>query len=436
MLNRQSQIISYVAAYGLSCLLIWLVSFFWMPLPPQKVIFGVEAHTSAYRTAIRYRSALETMGIQVEFEQFTQGQQALSWISNSNKSNVVSFASSLLSHRYANQPIEALATIGVQPLWIATTDNITHLSDLRGKRIAIGQASGPAHEAARILLEYARIKPDELMWVSGDLMGAVTKLLRHEVDGLIVMDAPEAPLVRTLLTEPSISIMAYPYAGVITPHHPYMQTQVVPQGSIELRGNIPQKDMILLASRQELVISSRMHPSLQKALLDVAVSEHSIASFMQRDTEYPEFKASLPLSQTALDHANGERSWMQYAFPYWWGDLVRLIPLLVLPVLLLTTLLLHWFPRLKGRKTDNLLMDYYGQLYFLEDDLFQAKNQGLFIQRELLARLDRLEDEVRVLNVPEEFIDRWYSLRTDLAATRLRILEIDPAYSSHLVNQN
>jgi virulence-associated protein VagC len=405
-----------------------------MPLPPQKVIFGVEAHTAAYRTAIRYRSALEAMGIEVELEQLPQGQHALSWISSSNKSNVAGFAPSFLSHRYTNQAVQALATIGIHPIWIATADKINTLSDLRGKRIAIGQANSPAHEITRILLEYARMKPDELTWINGDPMEAVTKLLHHEVDALVIMDEPEAALVRTLLTEPSISIMAYPHAGVIAQRRPYMQTQVVAQGSIELKGNVPPKDLILLASGHELVISPQMHPSLQRALLDVAVSEHSVASFMQRETEYPEFRASLPLSPTALDYANGERPWMQYAFPYWWGDLVRLIPLVTLPVLLLTGLLLHWFPRLRGRKTDNLLMDYYGQLYFLEDDLFQAKSQGISIQRELLTRLDRLEHEVRILNVPEEFLDRWYSLRTDLAATRLRILEIDSAYSPHFTN--
>lgn len=429
MRDRQSLLAVYIAAYSLSFVVMWALIYFWMPLPPRTVVLGIDSgstESSAYRTAMRYRASLEVAGLEVVFEELPQDHDARDWMSRSPSTNLAGFMPGLLFNHPSNVPVNSLATIGIQPLWMATAaPGIKEVADLRGKRIAIGQLDGATFEVMRTVLAQARIKPEEVTWVQGNSFEAANQLFRREVDVLVTMEPPDAPSMRMLFAEPGIAIVHNPYAGAIAQRDPRMQAVVMPQGAIELRGNVPPRDLILLAVRNELVVREGMHPALQRALLDAAVSVHSVASFMQRETEYPEFRTALPMTDAAKAYARGDRPWLELALPYWWAQLASVVLYVVLPVWLATTLLLIWIPRILGWKVDNLLMRYYGELYFLEDDLYHSSAKGAVAQRELLARLDRLEHEVSTLNLPDGYLDRWYSLRTDLTAARLRILKID-----------
>lgn len=429
MHDRQSLLAIYIATYSFSCVVMWALIYFWMPLPPRTVVLGIDAgsaESSTYRTAMRYRTSLEVAGLEVVLEELHQNKDAREWMSRTSSTHLAGFMPGLLFNRRSNVPVNSLATVGIQPLWIATSSSgVKEIADLRGKRIAIDRLDGATFEMMRTVLAQARIKSDEVSWVQGNSFEAARQLFRREVDVMVTMKPPDAPSMQMLFTEPGIAIVQNPYAGAIAQRDPRMQAVVMPQGAIELHGNVPPHDVILLAVRNELVVREGMHPALQRALLDSAVSVHSVASFMQRETEYPEFRTALPMTDAAKAYARGDRPWLELALPYWWAQLASVVLYVVLPVLLATTLLLIWIPRILGWKVDNLLMRYYGELYFLEDDLYHSNTKGAAAQRELLARLDRLEHEVSTLNLPDGYLDRWYRLRTDLTAIRLRILKLD-----------
>jgi hypothetical protein len=118
--------------------------------------------------------------------------------------------------------------------------------------------------------------------------------------------------------------------------NPSCSAFVLPQGTIELRGDLPPRDLTLLYTRTHLLVRDNLHPALQRALLDAASVIHASPALLQRQSEYPEFQGSdFPLSPHAQRYALGYQPWMEAVLPFWWAQLAELLLYLVLPVLLL-----------------------------------------------------------------------------------------------------
>ena len=70
------------------------------------------------------------------------------------------------------------------------------------------------------------------------------------------------------------------------------------------------------------------------------------------------------------------------------------------------------------------LNHFYGKLKFLENEVEQVATDQPMALKGLLERLDHIESQVVDLDLPDEFSDRWYTLREHLVAARERLLTL------------
>jgi TRAP-type uncharacterized transport system substrate-binding protein len=428
LLYRQRWGLCYLPILVLAALAITAAAHWLFPLPPRGVVIAAGVLQGGFaQMAERYRDELERRGIRVDITTSPAGAsgplQRLAMVGDSSQAG---FAHGLLAERGPEAPVHALAVIGKQPVWVFTHHTgVISLPMLRGLRIAAGPPGSATREVAAMLLAQAQVRESEVSWdAEHQGLSAAAELLEHRADAMITIGSSDAPSVRLLSRSAGILMLGVERADALAAREPRLRPFVLPQGSIELRGDVPPRDLTLLYTGTHLLARDDMHPALQRAFLDSATEIHAIPTFLQRQNEYPDYQADFPLSPVAQRYALGQRPWLEWLLPYWWAQLAELVMFAVLPVLVLTGAALLWIPRLFSLRVDAVLSHYYGELNFLENDLETVATESPIQMKNLLAKLDQMEHEVSSLDLPDRFADRWYTLREHLAAARERLLRL------------
>jgi TRAP-type uncharacterized transport system substrate-binding protein len=393
------------------------------PLPPRIVVMAV-SQSGYERLSEQYRDELERRGILMEVETSSGGSAGpLQRLGASGGPAQAGFAQGLLAGRGREMAIQALAVTGKQPVWIFTRHaGVTSIAGLRGMRVVAGPQGGATREVAEMLLAQAHLQPSDVTWGESAGLSAATELLDQRADAVVSIGSGDAPSVRLLSRAGGISMLGLERADALAARQPRLASFVLPEGAIELRGDVPPRDLTMLYTGTELLVRNGVHPALQRALLDAAMEIHSVPTFLQRLNEYPDFHTEFPLSPVAHRYARGDRPWLESALPYWWAQLAELVLYAVLPILAVAMLALVWIPRIFSLRVDAVLARYYGELNFMELDVDAAVTDQPIRSKQLLERLDRMELEIGALDIPNRFADRWYTLRQYLVKERERLL--------------
>ncbi len=425
-LYRRRWTILYLPVLTLAAAVVWLLAHSVLALPPRALAIAVGVPQGGYaQTGERYREELERRGIATQLLATASGALGpLQRLANAGDVAQAGFGHGLLAEHGPEADVQALASIGRQPVWVfVPQQQATQLGELRGSRIAAGPQGGAIRIVAEALLAQHRVPPEAVTWVPLQGLAAANALLAREVDAMITIGSSDAPTVRLLSRSPGVAIVGVDSASALAVREPRLQPFVLPQGAIELSGNVPPRDLTLLSTATHLLVRPGMHPALQRALLDVATEVHGTPTFLQQQAEFPEFQTDFPLSPVARAYALGDRPWMEHMLPYWWAQVAQLLLYGLLPVAVCTLLLLLWIPRLFRLRVDAELAQYYGELKFLEHEIDQVTDNPIQL-RALLQRLDQLELAAAALDLPSRYADRWYTLREHLADARERLLKV------------
>ncbi|WP_186511038.1 ABC transporter substrate-binding protein [Caenimonas sedimenti] len=425
-LYRRRWGIFYLPVLLLAACAVWLLSNTLLTLPPRALAIAVGVPQGGYAQAgERYRSELERLGIAAELLTTETGALGpLQRLANPRDAAQAGFAHGLLAERGPEAPVTALALVGRQPLWVFTHHaGVLQLGSLRGLKVAAGPPGSAARDIAEQLLAQSQVLARDVTWVPLQGLPAANALLEQQVDAMITIGSSDAPTVRLLTRSPGVTMVGLDRANALATREPRLRPFVLPQGAIELRGNVPPRDLTLLSTGTHLLVRETAHPALQRALLDAATEIHGTPSFLQQQSEFPDFQTDFLLSPVARQYALGDRPVLETVLPYWWAQLAELLLFGVLPILVLTALALMWIPRLFSLRVNTVLAHYYGELKFLEQELDTVSDNPITL-KPLLQRLDQIELEVACLDLPDRYADRWYTLREHLGAARERLLKM------------
>lgn len=427
LLYRRRWGLLYLPVLAASAVAIWAAATYVLPLPPRHLPLAVGTPQGGYAQAgERYRAELERHGIAVELitTESVGALGPLQRLASREDPAQAGFAHGLLADRGPEARVHALAVVGRQALWVFTRDaGVTQVQMLRGLKVAAGPVGSPTRAVAERLLAQAQVSARDVDWQPLQGMQAANDLLEQRIDAFITIGSGDAPTVRLLSRSPGIAMLGVERVTALSALEPRLRPFVLPQGAIELRGNIPPRDLALLATGTHLLVREDMHPALQRALLDAATDIHALPNFIQQQAEYPEYQTDFPLSPVARRYASGDRPWLETVLPYGWAQLAELLLFAVLPIVVLTVLVLLLVPRLFSLRVDAVLSHYYGELKFLEDDVDKVGEKPIAV-RALVQKLDQMELDVAGLDLPDRYADRWYTLREHLRAARSRLMNL------------
>lgn len=396
---------------------LWL----WKPLPPARVVIGTGPGQSSYLELARnYADRLEHMGIQAEIVTHDRPQEALERLASGERRIDATFAQGLYAQR--NLQAQALAVVGHEIVWVFARSDIQRLEQLRGARIAASVEGSSNRIAAELLLRHAGIEPEAASFSAEVGDAAIHAMVEGRVDAVVHVATGESHTAATLARLDGVHLLDVERAGQLATVEPRLRALVMPQGSIELRANLPATDLPTLVTQTHLIVRPDLHPALQRALQEVAGELHVMAGFLEGQGMYPTTVGSnFPVSPVATRAQRGGRPWMETLLPYRTAQWAELVLYALLPVVVIGTLLLLRAPRYIDWRVDTAIMACYGELKFLEEDLTRVPAGDQDALRNIARRLHALASQVEAMELPDRYAHRWYTLREHLHLARIRV---------------
>lgn len=431
LLYRRRWWLFYLPVLLCSALALWWASTRWQVLPPSHVVISGGSMQHSYsRLAQRYAEQLERVGVRAEIVYTSSEAEAFAQLANTHDVASVGFANSVYAGSTGSaanvDSVEALAVIGQEPIWIfSKLHGPATLANTKGLRIAVGPDTASTANVARILLGNAGLKSSDVRFDTQTDMDAAEALIDGRVDVVFQVAGEDSPAVQMLTRMGGIQLLNVDNANSLISQERPLQLLLLPQGVIELRGDVPPRDLTLVSLQTHLLVKPEVHPALQRALLLAAFEIHEDPTFLQRYGQFPSFRGSnFKLSPTARAYSLGARPWMETLLPYGKAQWAELLIYAVLPILVLTFIVLTWIPRLFDWRINAGLNHFYGELKFLENEIPGVATDSPIALKGLLERLDNIEQKIVAMDLPDEYSERWYTLREHLATARDSLLKL------------
>jgi len=385
------------------------------PAPPSELTLttGVESG-SYYRFANQYQTFLKQHDVTANLQPSAGSVENLQRL-NSGQADAA-FIQGGITTPESGENLIFLGSLYFEPLWLfhRSSLHITKLSELRGKRIAIGpEGSGTRAVALQLLKDNAIDEQNtSLLTLAGD--EAAQAVANGSADAIFLVTSAQSPLIRHLLHMHGVQLMSFSRAEGYARNHPFLSPISLPQGSIDMAANIPAETTWLLAPSATLVARKELHPSLQMLLLQAASASHAGHGLFEKAGEFPspEF-GDLPISSEAKRFYKSGPPLLQRFLPFWAATLVDRLKVMLLPLIALLLPLFKVMPPAYRWRVRSRIYNHYRNLSAVDQQLHQAASAD-----EITACIDKLkviENDVRRIQVPLAYTEELYELRSHLA---------------------
>jgi TRAP transporter TAXI family solute receptor len=397
------------------------------PAPPKKIVISTGAESGAYyQFAQRYATILAKNGVTLEVRASAGSLENIDRLKSGEAQ--IGFVQGGVVPPKADPDAEddsgllSLGSMFYEPVWVFYRDDkvLTRLTELKGKRIAIGQEGSGVRQLAQQLLNANDIPAgDHLVPLAG--LAAAEELQQGRIDAAFIIAAETAPVIQVLIRSPSVKLMSFAQDRAYQRRFPFLTKLTFPRGVADLVRDYPPDDIKVLAPTANLIVSEDLHPALQTLLLQAASEVHGKSGFFQDAGEFPSYKdPMLPLSPEAARYFKSGAPFLQRYLPFWLAVMVDRLIVLLVPIFALLIPLLKVAPAIYTWRVRRKVFRCYGELKFLEEDLTHHFDQAKL--GEYHARLDALDEEASQLHVPLGFTDLVYTLREHVNLVR-HILE-------------
>jgi TRAP-type uncharacterized transport system substrate-binding protein len=408
--TRRVALLGLVAAIALS---VWLGLAVLRSVQQRTVVMAVYPEGSLNTELVkRYQQVLARNGLVVKLEPSTGAVESLAALRDPKSAVSVALVPGGITTKQDSPELVSLGTVFYQPLWIFSRGRLPHgLSQLRGRRISIGpEGSSSRAISLELLGRGGWIDQKSTTLLALPPAESAQQLVRGDIDAAIFVDGWESPVVQQLLRTDGVDVESVPRADALVRVYPYLNKLVLPAGAVDLVEPRPPTDVILIGPKSSLVVCNDLHAVIQYRLLEAAVEIHSTPSMFRTAGQFPAPESvDLPLSPYARDFYKAGSPFFLRHLPFWLAvlleqPLVWLIPLLVIlfPLFQLAPAVYDWAERRR-------IYRLYSELRRLEDEMFYAADRGG--HKNLIERLDRLEDRASHLSVPSAFKPLVYALR-------------------------
>jgi hypothetical protein len=404
-----------------SAVAIWMAFHFMRPAPPNTItmVSGPEG-TTLWTHAENYRKILARNGVTLKILPSDGSLENLKRLSAPNSDVDVGFVQGGLSGLVDTGNLVSLGSMFYEPLAVFYRGApLERLSELKGRRIAIGPEGSGARILAVTLLNANGIEAKGATQLL-DLQGkdAAQALLERKVDAAFLMGDSATPAsMRGLLHARGIRLFDFVQGEAYVRRFRYLSKLELPPGSLDLGRNVPLKPLTLVAPTVELIAQRELHPALSDLLIEAAREVHGHATLLQRAGEFPApLEHEYPISDDAARYYKSGKGFAYRYLPFWLGNLVDRVALVVLPLLVVLIPSLRLLPTIYGWRIKTRIYRRYGELMALER---AALSQPTPEQRtELLKHLDEIEKTMIAIKMPGAFADQVYVLREHINFVR------------------
>ncbi len=418
------------AALSASLLIIaaTVIAVFWFfhSAPPDTLIITSGPADSIFqRNAEKYRKILARNGVRLKILPSQGSQENIRRLIDPSFRVDIGFVQGGVSEGLNLDKLVSLGSLYNEPLLVfyRGTATMDVLSRLKGKRISIGPSGSGSRPLALALLAANDIEPGgPTTLLDLDAEDAAGALLAGKADAVFLTgDSAPPQLMRKLLRTPAIRLFNFTQADGYTRRIRYLNKLVLPEGTIDFGLNIPAHDVYLVGPTVELIARDKLHPALSDLLLEAAREVHGSAALFRRRGEFPApLEHEFPISADAIRFYKSGKSFFYRYLPYWLASLVNRTLVVVVPMVIVLLPGLRTIPALFRWRIKLRLYRWYRALLILEQDLIPRLT--VEERKELIGRIDHIEEGVNKMRVPASFADQFYILRGHIGFVRERLM--------------
>lgn len=373
-----------------------------------------------YEVGKRYRAALARANVEVRLVPTTGSVENRGLLLDPHSGVSVGLIEGGINYTDDTSGLESLGTVFYEPLWWFHKREIrgVGVDGLRGQKVSIGPEGSGTRALSLELAKRTGMERQVDEWLALPPRAAGEKLLAGEIDVAFMMTSWESPVVQQLLADQRIELSGFPHADAFVALYPFLHKVVVPRGVTDLAKDQPPADLVLIATKASLVVRKDLHPAIQYLLLNAAVEIHSGPSIFHHANEFPAAEAvDIPLSNEALRFYKSGLPFLNDYFPFWMAALMGKLIILLIPILGVLYPMMRFLPRLYDWAMRSKVLRMYGELRLLEDEMTNASGRGADT-REMIGRLDRLEQQANRLRMPVAYASMLYMLRNHIDLVR------------------
>lgn len=413
-----------IAVLAFAAVLIWLAFTLLRPTPPRSVtmVTDPEGSTNA-ELAKRYREFFARNGIDLKLVPLTGAVESLARLQDPKSDVSIAILPSGITTQRDSPHLVSLGTLFYEPLWFFLRgQGFEKPEQLRGLRLSIGPEGSASHTFSVEFFGRAGIIDQKsatlLRFTPAE---TIQRLYRGELDGAVLLDTWDSPYVHELLTAENVSLQSIRRADAFVALYPHLSKLVLPAGVVDLAGNRPPADVLLLAPKASLVVSRDLHPVIQYLLLEAAEQFHSPPGVFHKAGEFPAPESiDLPLSTHARQFYRTGSPFLQRHLPLWLAVLVEQLLVLAIPLLGMIFPLLRFAPAIYGWVGRRRVYRLYSELKSLEDQLAAVPPSGT--AKDFMERLGQMEDRASRQSVPASIRPQLYWLRLHIEMVREEVV--------------
>ena len=404
-----------------------VLAYWWLdPNPPKRVTLATGPAQSAYAEfGKRYAQALAANGIDVVLLP-SEGSSANLALLQAGKADLgfVQGGSDAAAGG-KDGPLASLGSLFVEPVWLFYREDAARrlgpggtlgtLTQLKGLRVNVGAPGSGVPRLMNRLLEINRIDPASLTLSQLEQTPATVAFLRGELDALVFASAPESVMVQMLLQTPGIKLMNFAQSEAYSRRLAFLTPVLLPRGVVDLAGNVPARDVRLVASTTELLTREGTHPALLQLFSQASQSFHAGAGWFNKAREFPNVSHSeYPIAKEAERTLRSGAPLLQRYLPFWLANLVERMWLALGIIIAILLPLSRIVPPLYEFRIRSRVFRWYGRLREIE----QRMEAGDDTPAAVRETLDALERQVGKVSVPLSYTDELYALRNHIQLVR------------------
>jgi TRAP-type uncharacterized transport system substrate-binding protein len=234
--------------------------------------------------------------------------------------------------------VTSLGSLFYEPLWTFHRKDlrVPYLSDLRGRRLAIGEdGSGTQALSLRLLSDNNVTATNTRLRSLGGAQAEIA-LTSGEVDAAFFVISPRADIIHRLLANRDIELMSVRRHLAYSGRHQFVASLHIGEGMLDIASNIPREDKLLVGVTATLAVRSGIHPDHVRLLLNAVDRVHHDGGLLERRGQFPSAaNLELPLNEQAARYLRTGPSWLERSFPFWVAGLLDRLVLVILPVVTL-----------------------------------------------------------------------------------------------------
>jgi TRAP transporter TAXI family solute receptor len=377
--------------------IIWIALTYFIPAPPSKVIMATAFKGASFEYyGQQYRDIFARFNVKLELRETAGGVENVALLQDPKSDVQIAFVQAGVSDGKHTPGILSLGTVYNQPYWIfySATEPLDRLSQLKGKRIAVGPQGSGTRLAAEKILGKGGVNSETATLLPFAGLAAVNALSDKKVDAVWIIGSPDATAVKSFLGNPDVRLLGFPMAEAYTRIYPELVRLVLPKGVVDIDQTIPADDVQLIGTTTKVLVRSDLNPEIVELLLQTMTETHSRQEIFQRSGEFPNATdAEYPVAATAIDYYKNGPSYLRRHVPLWLSVHVqRAIAVLVAGVAIGLPLF-HYLPLLYKWKMRRRLLHWYSQLKALEASFDASPSDKHLLEKQI--EIERIEDAVK-----------------------------------------